>query len=609
MDRKKLYTVVKGYLLKEKRNTLLVIAFLGFITAALLVGNQLFENIQIADKQNAQAMEGRQHATYVHISEADFKKMENCPYVVQAGQGFAVGRADDGTVFEYIDTDFRKLSADIANKNIKHCIQGHWAEQENEVVVTENYMQQHQLKLGGQITVDLTAKDNKTGDVLFRMKGLPFTVTGVIENQTGFKDRKNGYISKKLADKIMKRQKIWVSVRVKFADEHKILETFEKLNTYMGYKNEGAETVNMRVNGKLADAVDGSGDLQRQNWIMNLIVWVVCAMVVYHIFYNRFYRKKRDFANLRKMGFQVRDLLKIVWLEFLVFLILGTACGVVLGAAANRAACGSLVALLADTYDGNQFVPSVLSWHSVWLAAAVLMGIFLPSIGMLGWRLYKEVPAEYMQKKRKNTRKGWLSVAILSLCAVLASLAGMRDNDSDDGVAYIKSYVPGSLQITMGSLTESMSGGKVPSISGQVVRELQESPAVEQVQDYMVNYDTDLFLCKEKQGLNQAGRYYEEIVGNEQEIDGKKQCLTNITLVTTSNMGLVTSAWKVGSRQVAVMDKGLADTLQLKIGDTVDLYDVQLIIEGSTSAGKHTQVKVIDLADPVVLSENHLGHL
>ena len=62
MDRKKILFVVRGYLLKEKRNTVLTGLFLCFITVFLLIGNQLFANVQMANRLNAQALEGRQEA-------------------------------------------------------------------------------------------------------------------------------------------------------------------------------------------------------------------------------------------------------------------------------------------------------------------------------------------------------------------------------------------------------------------------------------------------------------------------------------------------------------------------------------------------------------------
>lgn len=53
MDRKKILSVVRGYLLKEKKNTVLTGLFLCFITVFLLIGNQLFANVQTADRLNA----------------------------------------------------------------------------------------------------------------------------------------------------------------------------------------------------------------------------------------------------------------------------------------------------------------------------------------------------------------------------------------------------------------------------------------------------------------------------------------------------------------------------------------------------------------------------
>ena len=65
MDSRKLLTVVKGYLWKDKKSTIFSSLFLCFVTMFLLVGNQLFLNVQTADRLNAEALEGRQHAAFL----------------------------------------------------------------------------------------------------------------------------------------------------------------------------------------------------------------------------------------------------------------------------------------------------------------------------------------------------------------------------------------------------------------------------------------------------------------------------------------------------------------------------------------------------------------
>lgn len=223
MDRKKILSVVRGYLLKEKRNTVLTGLFLCFITAFLLIGNQLFANVQTANRLNAQALEGRQHVTYSGITEAEFQKIKACDFVADAGLSFHLGQAEDGTAFDYIDESFRDLGATVAEANIKQAINGRWAQKEEEAVFTKNYMERYGLELGDTVSVCLTATDADTGDVAFRIPGLTLTVVGVIDNMTGFTDRKNGYVSEELTEKILREKNGRVNAVVRFADEGKIL--------------------------------------------------------------------------------------------------------------------------------------------------------------------------------------------------------------------------------------------------------------------------------------------------------------------------------------------------------------------------------------------------
>lgn len=265
MDRKKILSVVRGYLLKEKRNTVLTGLFLCFVTVFLLIGNQLFANVQTANRLNAEALEGRQHVTYSDISEAEFQKIKACDFVADAGLSFHLGQAEDGTAFDYIDESFRDLGATVAEANIKQVINGRWAQKEEEIVFTKNYMEKYGLELGDTVSVSLAATDAATGDVAFRIPGLTLTVVGVTDNVTGFTDRKNGYVSEALAEKILREKNGRVNAVVRFVDDEKIPENLDKLNAYLGYGEEESETLKTQINYMLAEAVTDGGTLKKQN--------------------------------------------------------------------------------------------------------------------------------------------------------------------------------------------------------------------------------------------------------------------------------------------------------------------------------------------------------
>ena len=607
MDRKKIISVVRGYLLKEKRNTVLTGLFLCFITVFLLIGNQLFANVRAADRLNAEALEGRQHVTYSDISEAEFQKIKACDFVAEAGLSFHLGQTEDGTAFDYIDESFRDLGATVAEANIKQVINGRWAQKEEEAVFTKNYMERYGLELGDTVSVCLTATDADTGDVAFRIPELTLTVVGVIDNVTGFTDRKNGYVSEELAEKIFREKKGRVNAVVRFTDEEKIPENLDKLNAYLGYGEEEAETLNARINYMLAEAVTDGGTLKKQNTIMNFTIWLVCVLVVYNIFYNRLFERKRDFTALRKIGFQTKDLMKIARIEFLVLVLIGFVTGILAGCFLNQAVYGGIMKAFAHAYDAEGMVSPALSWGSVWNTGVLFLFIIIPGAAGLMLQLQNVMPAEVMRGKRKNVRKQVLALMIVSLSAILISVLGIQDNHSDEGILFVKEYVPGDLQVTAGSIYENIAGGDIPSISDSVFQEMKAAPGVRQVQDYEINYDRGIFLCEEREKLNADSGNYESMLAMEQEIDGKKQCLYNLVLATTDHIkALVPSYDEERDGPVAIMEAELAKTLNLEVGDMFTIYDEQLIINGSKNGCKSACVKLLD-ARNIILSENHIG--
>lgn len=607
MNKEKLMIVVKGYLWKDKKGTILSSLFLCFVTIVLLIGNQLFDNIQTANQLNAEALEGRQHATYFDISQEEFLKIKSCSFVAQAGQSIYLGRSKDGTAFAYIDEIFRDLGATAADGNIKNVIKGRWAEHKNEAVFTDNFMKQHALELGDTITVDLTAEDSNTGDLLFRMTGLSLTAVGIIEPETGFTDRKAGYVSQILADDMLRQYGGTVNAVVRFDRPDKITQYFDRLNAYLGYKGALSETLNARKNQMLVYASDSSGSLKNQNRIMNFAVWLISVMVVYNIFYNRLFEKKKDFMNLRKIGFQSRDLYKIAGAEFLVLAGIGAVSGMSAGYFINKAVYSNVMDAFIDAYDAGGYVSSDLSVTSICRTGIMLMLVSVPSIASALLQLQNTAPAEIIRSKRKNRRNVILSLMIVSLSAVLICILGVQDNQSDTGVLYVKEYVPGDMQVTAGSISESMFSDSIPDISDQAYNKIKAIPELSQIQDYKISYDNDIFVCKPKSDLNEEGGFYESMLDMEFEIDGKKQCLYNLILVTTDNIhALVPSYDEKKDGHIAIMDAELAKTLNLEIGDTFTLYDKQLIENGTKAESRNAEVMILDTWN-IVLSENHLG--
>ena len=609
MNRKKVILVVKGYLLKDKKNTILTSLFLCFITIFLLIGNQLFQNLQLANKMNAEALEGKQHVTYYGVLESEFKKIKKCSFVAEAGQSFYLGHADDGTTFAYIDEVFRDLSATVADKNVKQVVSGHWAEKENEVVFTENYMKEYNLKLGDQVNVDLTAEDSDTGDMLFQVSGLNLTIVGVIENVTGFADRRMGYVSEELASSIIDENNGVVNVVARFTQEKNISENVDKLNLYLGYDEESLDSVVVRENAMLIEAVDDNGNLKNQNRAMNFIIWLVCVMVVYNIFYNRFFTKKRDFINLRKIGFQGKDLLKITGMEFFVLIFIGFVTGILIGFLVNKIVYSEIMKSIINNYDASNFVSSNLSLYSIGSTILMLLLVLIPSIVTAVLQLRTIAPVDVMRNKRKNTRKMVLALMIVSLSAILISLLGIQDNKSDSGIIYVKTYVPGDLQVTIGNISSGILEDTIPSISDKALQEVRENPNIKQIQTYAVNYDMGIFLCEEKSKLNkEAVGYYEMMLEMEQKIDGKKQCLYNMIPVATDNMKALVPSYDENKKEhVAIMEEGVAQALNLKVGDTFTLYSEQLIATGSKKGVTNVTVKLVDTKADMVLSENHVG--
>lgn len=200
-----------------------------------------------------------------------------------------------------------------------------------------------------------------------------------------------------------------------------------------------------------------------------------------------------------------------------------------------------------------------------------------------------------------------LSIAILA--ALLASLLSVQDNGSDSGIIYVKTYVPGDLQVTSGSLGDGMAGQKAPSLPDQVLQEIRENKDIKQIQSYSVAYEKGVFLCEEKSQLKKDFiGYYNTLTETETEIDGKKQCLYNLVLAATDNFKALVPSYREDSKKhPVILEDRMAKTLDLEIGDTFTIYGEEIMGRGSKEGTRSVTVTLIDTREDMVLSENHVG--
>ena len=198
--------------------------------------------------------------------------------------------------------------------------------------------------------------------------------------------------------------------------------------------------------------------------------------------------------NLRKLGFQTWDLYKIAGSEFFILLMLGVIAGILLSYWINRIIYSGLMQIFIHTYDVKNFTSSELTISGIQNAACMLLLVIVPSIATMAVQLKATVPVEIMRNKRKNYKKILISIIIVSILSILISILGVQDNQSDAGIMYVKDYVPGDLQLTVGSIFENIFGENIPGISEQTMRTVREMPGVTQTQNYDINYGKDLFL-------------------------------------------------------------------------------------------------------------------
>lgn len=70
--------------------------------------------------------------------------------------------------------------------------------------------------------------DADTGEPLYKMRGITFTIAGIIGNSNGFTDRSIGYVSEEFLHSVVGKERGNTNAAVKFNQETKIAENIER---------------------------------------------------------------------------------------------------------------------------------------------------------------------------------------------------------------------------------------------------------------------------------------------------------------------------------------------------------------------------------------------
>lgn len=322
----KLIDVVKSYIMKNKKNSLLIIVSIIISTALFLVMNIISEDARNIMINQAKQELGLKNVSYWNPTNKQVKDIENNSRVDKVGKSMLLGLHDIGHA-----QTLQILWDDKVEQEINKCYElkeGKFPTKENEIAVDSWYIDQKKMKNPIGQTIKLNySRPKANGDTLYTGKK-DFKIVGILKSDSLLKEQgmSIGAISEECAIKNIPVKDKYDQVMLTFKKEKNIPKQVEKL-----VKEENLNKDYMNLNNKLIIAMSDSMSLKIPYIIINMVLAFTTILLIYNIFYILVSNRTKDFGILRAVGFIPKDVSKIMILEIFIYSIISIPIGLLLG--------------------------------------------------------------------------------------------------------------------------------------------------------------------------------------------------------------------------------------------------------------------------------------
>lgn len=322
----KLIDVVKSYIMKNKKNSLLIVVSIITSTALFLVMNIISEDARNIMINQAKQELGLKNVSYWNPTNKQVKDIENNSRVDKLGKSMLLGLHDIGHA-----QTLQILWDDKVAQEINKCYElkeGNLPTKENEIAVDSWYIEQKEMKNPiGQIIKLNYSRPTASGGTLYTGKK-DFKIVGILKSDSLLKEQgmSIGAISEECAIKNIPVKDKYDQVMLTFKKEKNIPKQVEKL-----VKEENLNKDYMNLNNKLIIAMSDSMSLKIPYIIINMVLAFTTILLIYNIFYILVSNRTKDFGILRAVGFIPKDVSKIMILEIFIYSIISIPIGLLLG--------------------------------------------------------------------------------------------------------------------------------------------------------------------------------------------------------------------------------------------------------------------------------------
>ncbi|CEP45485.1 ABC transporter permease [[Clostridium] sordellii] len=375
----KLNDIVIRYIQRNRKNTLIIIMSIIISTALFLLMNIISEDARNIMIDQSKKELGTKHISYNDPTNKDVKNIENNPTISKVGKTMLLGlhSVGKGQTLQILSDD--KIAQEIDNGYTLKS--GKFPTEDNEITIDSWYIEQKNIKnpIGKKISLNYS-KPDESGKILYSGEK-EFKIVGIIDSNPALKAQGTsiGVISENCAIQNIPLKNKYSQVMCIFKNEKNIQKQAEKL-----IASENLNKNNLELNKPLILAMSDSLSLKIPYITISIVLALATILLIYNIFYILVSNRTKDFGTLRAVGFIPSDILKIMFLEIIIYISISIPIGLLLGGLISNMTREYIIAVIynikyVNSIKSNSYI-NIYIITSILSIVTVLIAVYKPLI-------------------------------------------------------------------------------------------------------------------------------------------------------------------------------------------------------------------------------------
>lgn len=395
MNRKKVLKMVYRYCTFYKKKTIGIIMVLTFAFISFCIVNVTCENMKYVKYNEVCRKNGSQYFNISTPSKKVVKQLEEDNTIESIGKEWVLGQDESlfkkELIFIYRDSRFNNMENEYAS-----VIKGKECIDENEIVVTESFLQEEGLHIGDNFEANIKKIDYGSGEELFHINNT-FTIVGVLKDTDVQGECNVARVSKRLKNKIISQYNISEeNLDVVLKNKENILSQINYIAAEYSIKND------IKINYELINALNETKNVMLINLLINICIMAVVGLTIGNLLYFNLIHNLKDYGIMKCIGIKNKNLLQITIYNVIAYLIPSIILGVIMSNFISKFEKTIIFKFLYTDINNTVKIIDYITFKNFIVAIVVLIIALIPSCIIPIQKIKKIAPITVVRNGRNK---------------------------------------------------------------------------------------------------------------------------------------------------------------------------------------------------------------